>query len=337
MMNFEERKAEIFRRSDERIKTRKRNTKRILLSCMTLVIFVSVISAVAVYPLTRMQDKSDGTWGMDGLSEGPTISVNNYSLAYPIFVELTDLDNGESRDIEGCGPIIAITDILFSFTEGRDRLPLNSYGIHTETTDSDLYKDKINKSSYEIIITRKPPDEEIKINAFILNGNTLTDKDTGQEYLLSDDDLEALLTALESTEQWATIGYSTEYAKISLNFLDGWKYEINEPEGESDDFSISIWPYGHEDGKIRIEYSPYFGVCGTGLTEKKTTIGNYEAFMGFYENNKVWSFIVLTGEAQRDYVIWNEGADEWWSDYGDEAMAILDTLLVGNDIAETDN
>lgn len=334
MMNFEERKAEIFRRSDERIKTRKRNAKRILLSCMSLVIFVSVISAVAAYPLTK-ESMSDGTWGMDGLSEDPTISANNYSLAYPIFVELTDLDSGENRNIEGCSRIIAVTDILFSITEGRDRL--DSYGICTETTDSDLHKDKINKSSYEIIITREPPDEEIKINAFILNGNTLTDKDTEQEYLLSDDDLEALLTALESTEQWATIGYSTEYAKISLNFLDGWKYEINEPEGESDDFSISIWPYGHSDGKIRIEYSPYFGVCGTGLTEKKTTIGNYEASMGFYNNSKVWSFIALTGEAQRDYVIWNESADEWWSEYGIEAMAILDTLLVGSDVTDTNN
>lgn len=335
MMNFEERRAEIFRRSDERIKTRKQNTKRILLSCMSLVIFVSVISAVAVYPLTRMQDKSDGTWGMDGLSEAPTISVNDYSLAYPIFVELTDLDSGESRDIEGCGRIIAITDILFSFTEGRDRL--DSYGIHTETTDEDQRKDASDTVFYEITVTREPPESEKKINTFILNWNILIDENTGQEYLLSDDELEALLTALESTEQWETIGYSTEHAKISLNFLDGWKYEINEPEGESDDFSISIWPYGHEDGKIKIEYSPYFGVCGTGLTEKKTTIGNYEASMGFYDNSKMWSFIALTGEAQRDYVILNEGADEWWGDYGIEAMAILDTLVVGNDISNTDN
>lgn len=195
MMNFEERKAEIFRRSDERIKTRKRNTKRILLSCMSLVIFVSVISAVAAYPLTK-ESMSEGTWGMDGLLESPTISVNDYSLAYPVFVELTDLDSGENRNIEGCGRIIAITDILFSITEGRDRL--DSYGIHTEITDEDQRKDASNTVFYEITVTREPPESEKKINTFILNGNILIDENTGQEYLLTDDDLAELLLAINA-------------------------------------------------------------------------------------------------------------------------------------------
>ena len=195
MMNFEERKAEIFRRSDERIKTRKQNTKRILLSCMSLVIFVSVISAIAAYPLTK-ESMSDGTWGMDGLSEDPTISVNNYSLAYPIFVELTDLDSGENRNIEGCSRIIAVTDILFSITEGRDRL--DSYGICTETTDEDQRKDASNTVFYEITVTREPPESEKKINTFILNGNILIDENAGQEYLLTDDDLAELLLAINA-------------------------------------------------------------------------------------------------------------------------------------------
>ena len=137
--------------------------------------------------------------------------------------------------------------------------------------------------------------------------------------------------------------YGDGDTKISLTLIDGWQMDTYDrysefySEDEPHPFGIEIWPYGHSDGKIRIEYSPYFGVCGTGLTEKKTTIGNYEASMGFYDNNKVWSFIVLTGEAQRDYVIWNEGADEWWNDYGNEAMAILDTLLVGSDVIDTEN
>ena len=139
------------------------------------------------------------------------------------------------------------------------------------------------------------------------------------------------------------IFYGDGDSKISVKLIDGWQINnyVKTTEFDSKDdplsFGIEIWPYGHSDGKIRIEYSPYFAVCGTGLTGKKTTIGNYEASMGFYDNNKVWSFIVLTGEAQRDYVIWNEGADEWWSDYGIEAMAILDTLLVGSDVTDTNN
>lgn len=137
--------------------------------------------------------------------------------------------------------------------------------------------------------------------------------------------------------------YGDGDSKISVKLIDGWQINnyVKTTEFDSKDdplsFGIEIWPYGHSDGKIRIEYSPYFGVCGTGLTEKKTAIGSYEALMGFYGNSKVWTFIALTGEAQRDYVILNDGAGVWWSEYGDEAMAILDTLLVGNDITETEN
>lgn len=141
--------------------------------------------------------------------------------------------------------------------------------------------------------------------------------------------------------------YGDGDAKISLNLIDGWQTDTYDSAGEFYSkeeikegikyFGIEIWPYGHEDGKIKVEYCPYFGVCGTGLSTKKITIGDYEASMGIYDNSKMWSFIALTGEAQRDYVILNEGAEEWWSDYGDEAMAILDTLLVGDDIADTNN
>ena len=137
--------------------------------------------------------------------------------------------------------------------------------------------------------------------------------------------------------------YGNEDGKISLTLIDGWQMDTYERKSEfySEDephpFGIEIWPYGYSDAKIRIEFCPYFGVCGTGLTEKKTTVGGYDALMGFYNDDEIWSFITLTGEAQRDYVIWNDGADEWWSDYGVEAMAILDTLVVGNDVADTDN
>ena len=135
--------------------------------------------------------------------------------------------------------------------------------------------------------------------------------------------------------------YGDGGSKISLKLLDGWQMDTYDRDSEfySDEeakpFGIEIWPYGYGSGKIKVEFCPYFGVCGTGLSTKKITIGDYEASMGFYDGSKMWSFIALTGEAQRDYVILNEGAEEWWSDHGDEAMAILDTLLVGNDIADT--
>ncbi|MCH5317616.1 MAG: hypothetical protein J1E05_06525 [Eubacterium sp.] len=223
MMNFEERKAEIFRRSDERIKTRKRNRKRILLSCMSLAIFVSVIGAVAAPSLMREFTKKSEAYWSDGLTE---------ELPYESSVD----------------------------SVGKD----------------------------------------IEANSVLCFGG------------------------------------------ISLSIPDGWEYDTFEgddnfsPNSEDRYYGIGIWPSGHGGGKITIEFCPYFGVCGTGLTEKKITIGSYEGLIGSYDKGKTWCFIALIGD-QRDYVILNDGADEWWGDYGNEAMAILDTLVVETDIEDTEN
>lgn len=140
-----------------------------------------------------------------------------------------------------------------------------------------------------------------------------------------------------------SILYGDGDSKISLKLLDGWQMDTYDrdsefySEEEIKPFGIEIWPYGHEGGKIKVEFCPYFVVCGTGLKTEKTVIGDYEASMGIYDDSEMWSFIALIGEPQRDYVILNYGAEEWWSDYGDEAIAILDTLLVGSDVTDTNN
>ena len=182
MMNFEERKAEIFRRSDERIKTRKRNRRRILLSCVPIMICIGVLSVS--YGQNKLNIETP-----DGIIEN---AVNN-SLVYPITVELTDLKNGESREIEACYDIATVTDIIYSITEGLYQT--DNYGTPTESTDSDQYKDISKADFYEITITREI-DGKTKINVFFLNGNVIIDKETQQEYQLSDDEYETLLRAL---------------------------------------------------------------------------------------------------------------------------------------------
>lgn len=192
MMNFEERRAEIFRRSDERIKERKRNRQRIVMSCIPVVICAGILTvSYAQNYYSRQKDSLPETWG---------ISTNNYSLVYPVTVELIDLDSGETRNIEGCDRIIPVTDIIFFITEVSDRLPLDNYGIHTESTDSDQHKGIGNTGFYEITITRENETGVDKIDVFTLNGNVLTDKDTQQEYLLTETELEELLTALDLTD-----------------------------------------------------------------------------------------------------------------------------------------
>lgn len=131
------------------------------------------------------------------------------------------------------------------------------------------------------------------------------------------------------------VRHSRGYANISLRIPDSWEYDTEDRE-DSNEFCIAFWPAGESEGKLRVWYYDFFGVCGTGLEQEKITLGNYEAYKGTYDNGNIWSFISLAG-TPGDYVIINDGADKWWSEYGDEAMQILSTVVVGeNAISEAD-
>lgn len=126
------------------------------------------------------------------------------------------------------------------------------------------------------------------------------------------------------------VQHSSGYASIFLNIADGWEYETEEKDG-SNDFCIAFWPSGQSEGKIKVWYYEDFDVCGTGLEQEKITLSDYEAYKGTYDNKKVWDFISLIGTPGQ-YVVINDGADQWWREYGEEAMQVLDTLIVGKGI-----
>ena len=187
MRDFEERKAEIFRRSDERIKERKRNRRRILMSCVTVVLFAGVFSLSFAHNAFMAKESSDrlDSWG-------ETVDVKAPSLVYPIDIELKNLDSGKTRNIEGCYDIIRVTGILNSLTErgkGSDQ-------IKSETQRTDTYE----ITAYEITVTREEESGEEKTNVYILQGDIIIDESTQKEYQLSDDELDELLTVLGLTD-----------------------------------------------------------------------------------------------------------------------------------------
>lgn len=111
------------------------------------------------------------------------------------------------------------------------------------------------------------------------------------------------------------------HGAVSLDLADDWTYELeSQPEGG---YFVVIRP-PHEEGALRIGYYPNFGVCGTGLTTGEMTLAGRTVRVGTYDDDHVWSFIIL-GD---DFVVLNEGAGEWWGAYGDTAMAILDTIRI---------
>ena len=161
----------------------------------------------------------------------------------------------------------------------------------------------------------------------IAEWHILIEPEAGVE-IESESDITVFVDGINPLTQPELVQYGSGYADISLTIPDGWEYETEEFEGNHD-FCVAFWPTGRAEGRISVRYfSVGFSVCGTGLEEEKIRLGNYEARQGTFDNHKLWDFIGLIG-TPGDYVVMNEGAGQWWGQYGGEAMEILNTLVVG--------
>lgn len=65
MRNFSERRAEIFRRSENRIKARKRNRNRILACCIPLCLCIAILSVIYLPDMMISSDKSNNAEDMN--------------------------------------------------------------------------------------------------------------------------------------------------------------------------------------------------------------------------------------------------------------------------------
>jgi len=146
----------------------------------------------------------------------------------------------------------------------------------------------------------------------------------------SESDVIVYLDGVNPKTQPTTVYESGSYSNITLTIPHNWEYET-ERGNNSDEYCISFWPADQTEGKIKMWYYTAFGVCGTGLEEKEITLGEYKAWQGTYDNKKVWDFISFKG-MPGSYVAMNEGADKWWSEYGDEAMQILSSVKLAEGI-----
>ena len=146
----------------------------------------------------------------------------------------------------------------------------------------------------------------------------------------NDSDVVVYLDGINPKTQPATVRESGAYSNIALTIPHDWEYET-ERGNNSGEYCISFWPADQTEGKIKMWYYTVFGVCGTGLEEKEITVGEYEAWQGTYDNKKVWDFISFKG-MPGSYVAMNEGADKWWSQYGDEAMQILSSVKLAEGV-----
>lgn len=138
------------------------------------------------------------------------------------------------------------------------------------------------------------------------------------------------LDGVNPKTQPTVVSESGSYSNITLTIPYDWEYKT-ERGNNSDEYCISFWPADQTEGKIKMWYYTAFGVCGTGLEEEEITVGEYKAHKGTYDNKKVWDFISFA-DMPGSYVAMNEGADKWWSQYGDEAMQILGSVKIAEGI-----
>lgn len=126
------------------------------------------------------------------------------------------------------------------------------------------------------------------------------------------------------------------HSNITITIPGGWNHEVWHGDQE-DEYGISFWPEGRDDGKLALRHLISYGVCGTGLRVQEITVGNYRAEKGTYDNHMIWSYIYFMDISDSYvYVVINEGAEKWWGQYGREAMQILDTVILAEGITTTD-
>ncbi len=105
---------------------------------------------------------------------------------------------------------------------------------------------------------------------------------------------------------------------ISVPYVQGWEYMIEEADGSNTTFGISFRPQGKE-GWIHFECLDSFGVCGTGLEQEKYKSG----YIGTYDGKDIWDFI-WQPVGDKSFVATTENANDWYDTYGDTVMEIID-------------
>ena len=205
MRNFEERKEEIFRRSEERIARRKKNMKRIDVTCVPLVLCVSVASGYLLL----------GGFGMNSAS--PEANMNpNYGMIADAQESICD----GRVEAEGCVPesnfsalapgSLAIgsgalyygyadpdaVDMFLGMLEAPEHVLENAGDADNKTYGSgEVTGGKIiDDEPYNVVLTN-PDGTQVW---YTLRGNQLTRQD-GATYTLTDEQVQWLVGLMEET------------------------------------------------------------------------------------------------------------------------------------------
>ena len=182
MRNFEERKAEILRRSEERIKERRKSRRRILACCVPLCLCIAILTAIYV---PKKKEKSGNT--------------NNYGYSQPAEeFPYTSLELvGNDTELNNTADIKDIYKIINSAFEsdGASSAQNDGKGVVNGSNKSKSQRDTYDTNA---LYTFKFSSSDGKQAVYTLSGNTLTDETTKNAAAISDEQLEKLYEIIET-------------------------------------------------------------------------------------------------------------------------------------------
>ena len=202
MRNFEERKAEVFRRSEKRIKERKRNRIRILAMCIPICLVITVWSIVilpAMFPANKSNNSAgegmDIMGGVDG-TEAAFVRVEVVSTG------TVTQSSIQKDDVNEVAQIYYSVQSSFVNSGGGNKESAKEEAeddVLTEENKDYLQSGTTNLSSgYRIIFTT----ENGAQTTYLLTGDKLVNEATKQETILTEDQRSNLLNMLGLTITW---------------------------------------------------------------------------------------------------------------------------------------
>lgn len=194
MREINECTAEVFRRSEKRIKERKRNRNRILALCIPLCLIVTVCS-VTILPamMSSMRTKNDAA-EMVGDTDGSlvcsytTVEIQNADLSLEYYEKVTDQTT-----------VTNIFSVIHSLFADNDE-PDQDVGEAFETNEDNLHTDQDGSTNrlkgYAITFTTEDGSKTV----YNLNGNVLLNVNTNETVFLGDEQVVELMAVLAILE-----------------------------------------------------------------------------------------------------------------------------------------
>lgn len=197
MREIKECSAEVFRRSEKRIKERKRNRSRILALCIPLFLMVSVWSVMTIPAMLSINDKT-----VSVEEKADIEGAASFSSAAFVRVEMASVATAQStilkEDAHEAAQIYQMMQSVFVY-DGAGDDNAESDVVSDENENKDFSRvENTAASGYQVTFTAENGVKTV----FLITKDTLIDESNGRKAALTEERRLEILTALGLTVEW---------------------------------------------------------------------------------------------------------------------------------------